>query len=360
MDERTFLFKKGKPIPNWDLAHRLSVKTSIGPECKDTWTTVKINSIYMDITDQPYLVRQWQAGAVLFSTVFTGTGFWLIYFFHKSNLNEIDPILDLMALSIILIFGYFTFKFGRDEFFSLKRRPIRLHRKQQKIYAIRRRKFFRKPGEGDITREVPWNDDSIFCIHKGKTNTGYTYHIRYYEIDDNQNVVFAFALGKEWVGVDSMEDLLSQWNFWCTYMRQGPEQLPRPALYLSERETFTESFLICMIDFGGTASVGFRIAAMPFILMNTAFRVLALSTCRDPVWPAAVDAVSVIDDGDPYEQPRGDTPVGWGPTTLARERGDYPIDPKKEVTEWRGEKNPVVNAALWAAEIPPQTYRAAP
>ena len=312
----------------------------------------------MDITDQPYMIRQWQSGGILTAIIGSSVGFFLFYLTKIKFPNQDNLFSTAIALFIIISFGYCVFKYGRDEFFSLKRRPIRFHRKQQKIFTIRRRRFFPKPGEGDITREVPWDENSIFCIHKGRTNTGYTYHIRYYEIDSSKNVTFAFALGREWVGKESIEDLLSQWNFWCTYMNHGPEHLPKPALFFSETETPLESFLMCMYDFGGTAPVAFRIAMMPFILMNTAFRLLSLSTCRDPVWPASVEKISIIEEGDPYEQPRGNTPVGWGPTTLARERGEYPIDPRKIVSEWRGQKNPQENAALWAKDIPPKINRA--
>jgi hypothetical protein len=353
MDERTFFFEKGQPIPSWDFRHRLPIISPVGPDCKDTWATFKINSIYMDITDQTYLIRQWQAFGILIAIMGMGIGFWTFYLTRILYSGRGNLFFDLMALFIIFIFGYRAFKYGRDEFFSLKRRPIRLHRKLKKIYSIRRRKFFQKPGEGDTIKEISWNENAIFCIHKGRTNSGYTYHIRYYEIDKDNNVTFAFALGREWVGKESIEDLLSQWNFWCTYMRQGPEHIPKPALYFSENETPLESFLMCMYDFGGTASAAARIIVMPFILMNTVFRLLSLSTCRDPIWPASVEQVSIIDEDDPYEQPRGDTPIGWGPTTLARGRGEYPIDPKKIMSEWRGQKNPKENAALWARDIPP-------
>jgi len=138
-------------------------------------------------------------------------------------------------------------------------------------------------------------------------------------------------------------------------MNEGPEHLPKPALFFSENETALETFLFCMYDFGAAESVNSRLFAMPFILLNTAFRLLSMYTCRNPVWSASIEKVSVIDDDDPYRQPRGETPVGWGPTALARDRGQYPSDPKATVQGWRGQKNPEENAYLWAADIPPQT-----
>ncbi len=250
-------------------------------------------------------------------------------------------------------FSYAAYRSGRDEFFALKRRPIRFNRKEQKIYTIRRRRFFAKPDEGDVTWEVPWNAESIFCIHKGVGALDEPYHIRHYTVDADGNVLRAFAIGREWNGKENLQGLLSQWNYWCEYMNHGPADLPLPALFFSERESVRESFLFCMYEMGFTASSLFRIIAMPFILLYTGMRLSGLSTCRDPVWPAAVEAVSAIAPDDAYEQPRGDTPVGWGETALARNRYDYPFDPKRETHHWRGEPDAAYNASLWAQDTPP-------
>jgi hypothetical protein len=64
---------------------------------------------------------------------------------------------------VFIDFSRLAFKYGQDEFFALKRRPIRFNRKEKKIYAIRHRRFGAKPGEGDITWEVPWNDKPSFA-----------------------------------------------------------------------------------------------------------------------------------------------------------------------------------------------------
>lgn len=95
----------------------------------------------------------------------------------------------------------------------------------------------------------------------------------------------------------------------------------------------------------------------PFILCFTIFRVLALSTCRDPVWPDAVEAVSAIEPGDIYNQPRGDTPVGWVQTAIARQSDDWPMDPKRAAAGWHGEPDAATNALLWTEELPPAACR---
>ncbi|NUT63800.1 DUF6708 domain-containing protein [Herbaspirillum sp. C9C3] len=353
MDERIFQFKAGRPIPEWDLKHRLSINNPVGPECKDTSTIFRINSTFMDVTDQPFRERQWLAGGVLVSCLGVVGGMWSYYLTRVLYPDAGGILGDLYCLVITFLFGYFAFRHGRDEFFSLKRRPIRFNRKEKKIYAIRRRRFFAKPGQGDITWEVPWDENAIFCIHRGYSNHRNTYHIRHYEVDEEGNVVRAFAIGREWEQKENLQGLLSQWNYWCWYMNRGPEDLPKPPLFFCERESAMESFLFCLYDFGASASAAYRIAMMPFILLLTSHRLMALWTCRDPIWPAAVEKVSVVRPGDPYDEPSRSTPVGWGDTLLAIERNEYPYDPQKEVNEWLGEKDPAVNALLWSEDAPP-------
>ena len=181
------------------------------------------------------------------------------------------------------------------------------------------------------------------------------FRIRCYEVDESGNVMRAFAIGRTWDGVECMEDLLSQWNYWCWYMNHGPDDLPKPLLFFKENENMLESFLFCMYDFGMRASAAYRISMMPFILLMTSHRLMALWTCRYPVWPEAVAKVSVLDPDDPFDEPRGNTPVGWAETSLALDRHEYPEGAKCAMKDWRGEKDPTVNALLWAEDIPPSS-----
>ncbi|WP_343724712.1 DUF6708 domain-containing protein [Herbaspirillum huttiense] len=357
MDERVFQFKVGQPIPDWDLQHRLSISNPVGPECKDTGTIFRINSTYMDVTDQPYMDRQWQAGGVLIACI--GIAAFLSFSISaiRHSLNTLQSI-PMLTISIVMFalttLLFIAFKYGRDEFFALKRRPIRFNRKEKKIYAIRRRRFFSKSGQGDVTWEIPWSEHSIFCIHRGTSNHKNTYHIRHYELDEDGKVVRAFALGRKWESKENLQGLLSQWNYWCWYMNQGPAELPKPPLFFSEREDMQESFLFCLYDFGLQASAAYRIAMMPFILVMTSHRLMAMWTCRDPIWPRSVEDVSVLEPDDPYDQPNGNTPIGWAATVLAKQREQYPHDPKREMDTWRGEQDPALNALLWAEDIPPR------
>ena len=355
MDERVFQFKAGRPIPEWDLRHRLSINRAVSPVCKDSGTIFRINSTYMDVSDQPFKERQWQAGGVLASCLGVAAGMWTYYVTRVLYPNAGDVLGDLFCLALICAFGFVAFRMGRDEFFSLRRRPIRFNRRERKIYAIRRRRFFAKPGQGDVTWEVPWGENAIFCIHRGSANHRETYHIRCYEVDESGNVTRAFAIGRTWEGKECMGDLLSQWNYWCWYMNHGPEDLPKPLLFFKEDESSLESFLFCMYDFGMRASAAYRISMMPFILVMTSHRLMALWTCRDPVWPEAVVNACVLDPDDPFDEPRGNTPVGWAETALALDRNEYPDGAKCAMEDWHGESDPELNALLWAEDMPPSS-----
>jgi hypothetical protein len=149
------------------------------------------------------------------------------------------------------------------------------------------------------------------------------FHIRHYQVDLDGNVIRAFAIGRKWEEEDGLADLLSQWNYWCWYMDHGPVDLPKPLLFFKEKENILESFLFCLYCFGMRASSAHRIALMPLIVLLTCHRLLALWTCRDPIWPDAVDKVSVVDPDDPFDEPSGSTPVGWAETVHSMGRNEY-------------------------------------
>jgi hypothetical protein len=359
MDERVFIVKIGQSIPDWDTKHRLPITGFVGPECKDSATTHRINSTFMDVSEQPHMMRQWFAGGVFVSMLASGLFFaFLIFVVHRYWMDEWDFDLYLLVLIIAsgaLGFGYVCVKYGRDEIFSLTRRPIRFHRAEKKIFAIRRRRFFSAKELGDITVEVPWNDDAFFCVHRGKQGTDHadSYHIRYYQLDSDGKVLNGFGIGREWDGLDGMNDLLCQWNYWCWYMNHGPAELPKPLLFLTERENLFESFLYCMYEVGFGLSASLRIAFMPFFIWLTFLRVSSLATCRAPIWPPEIKALCHVPADDPYQQPVGDMPVGWAATSQAHKTQTYPSDPRSKTPNWHGEEDSFKNAELWRAEVAP-------
>jgi len=357
MDERIFPNKCGQAIPEWDGKHRLPISGKVGPVIADDGTIFRINSKYMDVSDQPFCARQWTSAATLVALASAIVGLFfsmLPYLDNRLGAKDISGSLTLLTLSVpmMLGFGYLSFHTGRDEFFSLTRRTIRFHREQKKLFLIRRRRFFSDPGEGDICWEVPWSARTIFCVHKGKKTGFNNYQIMGFVLDEAGLVGRTFAIGKDWLGDFGLEYLLAQWNYYCAYMNDGPENLPSPMLYLSETEDIRESFLHCVYEFDHSAGIVSRIVFIPIFLVLTIFRVLSLATCRAPIWPAALDHLFLSNASDVHAQPSGNTPIGWAETVLSKHRNEYPHFPRKEIKEWSGPAE-VENAKLWAADSSP-------
>ena len=353
MDERVFRAKLGSPIPVWDVEHRLQIDGKVSPEIADSGTIFKVNSTYMDVSDQPHMSRQWYAGGALFAclmAILFSYGTIIILFTHPPRRLDAAAIsaIVLFVLSPLFFFAI-ALRLGRDEFFWLTRRPIRFNRETQKIYAIRHRRYRKAAVAGDICWEIPWDERAVFCVHRGpvKLELGEHFHIRCYQLDEKDNVIRAFAIGREWQGIDGMRDLLAQWNYWCAYMNRGPEGLPPPLLYLAEYEDVGESFLCCLYELGFNLGPAIRTIFSPFAAFLTSHRLVSMWTCRDPVWPAGVLDVSNVRKADAHAEPRGSTPIGWAETARARVAGRYPLAPRCNSVDWAGEADPIVNARSW-------------
>ncbi len=348
MDERVIPKCIDKPVPEWDLAHRLPIGRPVAPSVQDFGSTFCINSTFMDVIEPSFLEKQWFITGTVVAILGIAIGPYVYFVTHA------DPapafwmfVFNCIALVPIALFGRIVWKLGRGLFFGLRHRPIRFHRGTRKLYAIRSRRFFAKSGEGDVVWEAPWTEDSIFCLHREDTSFGTIFHIRHYTVDDHGNVTRVFSIGREWTGKLQVEMALAQWNYWCAYMNDGPNGLPKPMLFHTQQETPRESFLFSMYSFGMRAPVVARLLMMPLILVFTVMRILANMTCRDPIWPEAIERISAVASDDPYAEPRPGTPVGWGDTVLAQQRGEYPNDPKARVESWSGEPDGRKYALAW-------------
>ena len=347
MDERVMKKCIGKPVPEWDRAHRLPISRSVGPDVQDFGSTFCINTTFMDVIEPSFLEKQWFITGVIFAFICIGIGPYVYWLTHIRYPDAADSFGDVFAVCISLGFSFLVWKLGRGLFFGLRYRPIRFHREARKLFSIHARRFSARPGEGDVVWEAPWTEDSIFCLHREDTSFGTIFHIRHYTVDDHGNVTRVFSIGREWTGKRQVEMALAQWNYWCAYMNDGPNGLPKPMLFHTQHETPRESFLFSLYSFGMRAPVFIRLLMMPLILVFTVMRILANATCREPVWPAAIEQISAIAPDDLYAEPHSGTPVGWGDTVLAQQRGEYPNDPKARVEDWAGEPVGRVYAAAW-------------
>ncbi|WP_186157574.1 hypothetical protein [Burkholderia gladioli] len=70
MDERVMKQYIGKPIPEWDAAHRLKIDQQLSSKIQDFGTIFRINSTYMDITEPSFMEKQWFITGVTCPVIF--------------------------------------------------------------------------------------------------------------------------------------------------------------------------------------------------------------------------------------------------------------------------------------------------
>lgn len=93
----------GKPIPEWDAAHRLEIDQSTGPNLQDFGTIFRINSIFMDVIEPSFLEKQWFIFGITisFAAALNGPYIYSYAYLGSDPLSE-RLITHLMALTFIL------------------------------------------------------------------------------------------------------------------------------------------------------------------------------------------------------------------------------------------------------------------
>jgi len=70
----------GKPVPAWDMAHRLPIDRPVGPKIQDFGSTFRVNSTFMDAVEPSFLEKQWYITGGTLAFVCVGIGpyvYWL-------------------------------------------------------------------------------------------------------------------------------------------------------------------------------------------------------------------------------------------------------------------------------------------
>lgn len=334
-------FMRGQCIPAWDEAHRLPIHGSVGPHCADSGTVFRINSTYMDVSDFAHVsATSWETVSLPVMMAGSAVFCWGV---GCAVMPELAADATRLALLCMIMFAclYGLPLACHYKFFGLSRWPIRFNRKTGTLHAIRGRRYFRG-NAGDVTWDIPWDEQQFFCVHKSRNEGDMAYFIRHYALDQQGKIARVCTVGRGW---ENIENLLAQWSFWCRYMRFGPQVLPRPRMYLSEVEYPWESWLI--VQSGQVYPLPVMLLVAPFTLAVCLVRWCWLLTCRAPRWPADVRGASTMDPADPYDEPAAGTPVGFLRRWWAVRHGRYPAKPFYTVPEWAGTRSPQANADNW-------------
>lgn len=268
-------------------------KLLAGTEPDDRSSLIGFNSTYIEMIDRWYSIRggvQTILG-VLISIVFCAAILSVIWILIVDLFCEKNYLVDVVALILFSLMSWGMMRMikrtlGR-EFFSYSYFPIRFNRQTRMIHV------FRHNGRNGVL-SVPW-DQVYFHIGKGEVNRDLT-DIRGH-VMDGDNVIDTFAVG-HFFGRDE-QPVRQIWKFIVVYMEQGPQALPKDMVIgTSTSRSWTNCFLwaksycdiflpIPLVNWVATALV-------------TCMRWLVMQSCKDPVWPAEIEATSAIEPNDPH------------------------------------------------------------
>ncbi|XLZ68626.1 DUF6708 domain-containing protein [Massilia sp. SR12] len=292
IEEQTNELKKNYKLENFDDTvphYQLSV--------------IQQNGTFVEITDRDYAVRG----------VFTAMGllitlgmmwFWAsITFDTISRWDSIEEhnkqgMAENLVIAAAIAIGFISFSlYGLlREAFRYTHFPIRLNRKNRKVY------IWRRNGEALCT---PW-DKTFFYVRCYK-NSG----VKMWDIvghvlsDDGQTVIDSFTLSS-YTSSDPI-DLQLHWEYFRRYMEDGPEQphkMLRICLPLAKRrETWWEGFMRLNLLMHG--SVIMQLMMLPFNLPASLGRLIAMRTSKIPRWPDWVEQECMVAKDDPYVRESG-------------------------------------------------------
>ncbi|WP_426167100.1 DUF6708 domain-containing protein [Pseudoduganella sp. R-34] len=291
-EERLNELKKGEKIAEFDEnlpLYQLSV--------------IQQNSTFAEIVDRDYPIRgvfttlalliivglSWFLAAITFDTVSRWDAI------EEYNREGMRNTLFFAALMVFLFIAFSAYGLFRESF-SYTHFPLRLNRKNRKIYIWRR--------NGEVF-SAPWDKTFFYvrCYSKGAVQMGDI--VGHILSEDRQTVKDSFTLSS-YTSSDAT-DLRLHWEYFRRFMEDGPAQ-PYRMLKIclpiaKRRETWWEGFMRLSLLLHG--SVIMQIMATPFNLPASLGRVFAMRTSKIPRWPDWVEQECAIAKDDPYVRESG-------------------------------------------------------
>jgi hypothetical protein len=279
--------ERGEPLSR-DLKRFASVET------RERGSVVHLNSTYLDMIDRWFRLRGGINSIFTLIMLMLMLGIFLFYFFFVFIAYYLRGKLGLaieIGLCIMFALGVvFPIVMGRRtlgrEFYSYTYFPIRFNRQTQMVHV------FRHNGPGGVL-SVPW-EQVYFHIGHGRIDKAFL-DVRGH-VMDGDTVKDTFAVGHFF---DSKEPVQQIWKFIATYMDQGPQALPDDIAILTATGKDYKNCLIWSITY---CNIFMYVPPFTWVFVGlvAAMRWTVMRTCKAPVWPAAIEAESVIAADDPH------------------------------------------------------------
>jgi hypothetical protein len=273
-----------------------------GIEPDDRGAATAFNSTYVEFVGRRFRLR----GGI--STL--GISLSILFFMFLLLFLLIDSPLNLaniIGLSITAIFCLsfiflFWFKILNRDYFTHTYYPIRFNRKTREIYV------FRDARDGGIIT-VPW-EEGFFHIGRGLGNKRLL-DLRCHVMGSGEVVKDTFVTGMFYMNQSAVQQL---WDFVRRYMDENIESLGQVEIWTTPIPSFSNCWQIAGTNIGAINNVlTFLLSPIIFALAGT--RWLVMKTCKQPIFPAEIEAKCAIEPNDPHRLPE---PQVIGQFTLER------------------------------------------
>jgi hypothetical protein len=266
-------------------------------------SVIQLNSTFVEVTDRDYPVR----GIITtLSLLFIAVLSWFFLACSQIVAKRWDlatetTIKDLWFMAVVfavcLAISVLLMILMLREAFCFTHFPVRLNRKNRKIYAWRR--------DGSVL-SAPW-DDVVFCLRRYDFRSLPMWDILGHVLDaDKATVKETFALSS--YRSSDANDLRLHWEYFRRYMEEGPEQphrMLKMCLPLAKRyETWWEGCMRLSLNLHGSFFMQ-ATSFIPFDLPASLGRLFAMRTSKIPHWPDWVEHECAIEKDDHYVRESG-------------------------------------------------------
>ncbi len=294
-------FSKDRPLIAQEEKDHLSPESPQDVIPEDGMGLVHFNSTCMEFVDRGFKIKGMAAtlAFVFCELLVLGgmLGIALMVFESKQELYFPTYAIVLVGVAVFAFLAYLMWRdLLRYDLFAYTHNPVRFNRKTGKIHV------FRDNGPGGVL-SVSWGDPKLhFHIGHGAQNKALR-DLRCHVLDSNQSVQDTFTVGHS---TDEDLRIREQWELIRRYMAQGPAQVVDDPLdgviTLSLKPSWKNCYMwVCFAL--GQGLFPLRRALFPLYGLLTLSRWLTFKTCKEPVWPADIEAEGAMEPGDPHHWP---------------------------------------------------------
>jgi hypothetical protein len=303
-----FPFKVNRPLTKEEKQSRFvqGKRRKISGEATvlDLDTVIRMNSSYLEVVDKFYPTKGYVASFMMafgiLITVFILSIAKLVIF-NNGNF----PVFSFFAL-VCSICMYYLIRILLKDWFNKTHYPVRFNRKKQLVHIYQ--------VKGEIIT-LPWKD-IYFTTSKQKVSYCIVGHVL---ADDKETVINTFSFGY----VGQREELSLYWEFIRCYMEEDClEELAETVLFCPPVEKQKEGYIAGLqrlMQIGSRADWLLLVLNLPFALIESIARYIAMQTSKIPQWSPDVLEACAVDPHDPINVgAENNSPHRWR-TVLANE-----------------------------------------